>query len=222
MSPVFIFLLIDSVGRDLTTPSTAITYSSLKSLIIEWASGNSSGRVVTLEFNEHRNRNNQSSAKRFPGKNNKTKWKRNTKSALHTWTVPVWSLRLRKVRPPWTRWSATHPQRRTHLPTSSTDNSPQNPVRPTQWSVSSRGIVGLGVAMRVSVEEEEEGVDEAEETEKTVLFKGRGSAFGKKGLKRTLWNERRKGGLGRKDMSGKALKRKVIVMASVTEKSSGI
>jgi len=47
MEPVIIFLLIDSFGLDLTTPSMATTYSSLRSLIAEWASGNSSGRVVT-------------------------------------------------------------------------------------------------------------------------------------------------------------------------------
>nr|GMD10009.1 hypothetical protein Iba_chr06eCG2110 [Ipomoea batatas]GME19517.1 hypothetical protein Iba_scaffold23059CG0070 [Ipomoea batatas] len=33
--PVFIFLLTDSPGRGRTTPSTATTYSSLKSFIVE-------------------------------------------------------------------------------------------------------------------------------------------------------------------------------------------
>lgn len=46
MEPVFIFLLTDSLGRDRTKPSTATTYSSLKSLIASWASGNSPGSDV--------------------------------------------------------------------------------------------------------------------------------------------------------------------------------
>ena len=35
------------------------------------------------------------------------------------------------MRPPWTRWRATHPQRWTLFPTSSADNSPQSSVRET-------------------------------------------------------------------------------------------
>lgn len=51
----------------------------------------------------------------------------------------MWSLRLRKVRPPCTRCRATHPQRVTRLPTSSGVNSPQRRVRETQLSDSLRG-----------------------------------------------------------------------------------
>lgn len=50
IKPVLIFLLIDSLGRDRTMPSTAITYSSLNSFTVECALGNSSGRVVTYEL----------------------------------------------------------------------------------------------------------------------------------------------------------------------------
>ena len=89
-----------------------------------------------------------------------------------TWTRPVWSLRLRKVREPWRRWRATQPQRRTRLPRSSVDKWPQKLVRVTHWRELElellfllRGCGGLGLGILwVSLLP----VVEAEETKKRV------------------------------------------------------
>lgn len=79
-----------------------------------------------------------------------------------TWTIPVWSLRLMKVRPPWIRWRATHPQSLTRLPTSFSVNSPQYWFLLTHWSASvvlgggDRGILLSVTTTEVEEEEEEE------------------------------------------------------------------
>jgi hypothetical protein len=99
------------------------------------------------------------------------------------------------VRPPWTRWSATHPQRRTRLPTSASARSPQKPVRLTHSrALLLGGSEDLGLGM---VEAETEA-----ETEKAALLVGRGLG---KGLRMA---RRRGRGLERRDMRGKALRRR--------------
>ncbi|GMH23895.1 hypothetical protein Nepgr_025738 [Nepenthes gracilis] len=93
--------------------------------------------------------------------------------------MPVWSLRLRKVRPPWSRCKATHPQSRTQLPTSASDNSPQNAVRRTHLRLSLLDNCGfLWSEMRDSVEE----LGVAEETQRlqsAVCKTASGLDFGK-------------------------------------------
>lgn len=116
----------------------------------------------------------------------------------NTWTMPVWSLRLRKVRPPWSLWRATQPQRRTRLPTSLIDNWPQKPVRETQSRVvvvSLKGIDGLGG--RVSVEAE---------VEKTTCLVFLGSGFEEWCLK-MVWRRGRQG-VERRVTRGRDLRRR--------------
>lgn len=104
------------------------------------------------------------------------------------------------MRPPWTRWRATHPHSVTRLPTSSADNSPQKPVRATHW----RGVGGLGLGMRVSEAEAEAEI----EAEKMEVCLGRG--LEREGFRRRMvWEwERRGRGLERRGMRGKVLRRR--------------
>lgn len=109
--------------------------------------------------------------------------------------IPVWSLRLRKVRPPWTLWSATQPQSRTRLPKSASDNSPQNPVRLTH----SRELLGSDNDDLVL------GIWVEAEAEKATLFLG-------SVLENGLRIARRRGrDFERRDVRGNALRRRDMV-----------
>lgn len=108
------------------------------------------------------------------------------------------------MRPPWTRWRATHPQSVTRLPTSAVDSSPQKPVRVTHW----RGIGAIGVlGLEMGVVEEE--VEEEEEDEEEKMEVCLGSGLGKEGLRiRKAWDRRGFRGLERRGRRGNVLRRR--------------
>lgn len=113
------------------------------------------------------------------------------------------------MRPPWTRWSATHPHRRTRLPTSVADKSPQSPVRLTHSRELSRGD-GDDLALVMCVPAAEA------ETEKRALFPGIALGSGLR-MARSIARE-----LERREMRGKALRRRRdMAVLSVTETGKG-
>lgn len=110
------------------------------------------------------------------------------------------------MRPPWTRWRATHPQRVTRLPMSAVDRSPQEAVLVTHWSwVGEIGGLGVGLGMGVEVEVEAEAEAEAEEEKMEV---GLGRGLGKDGLRKRKEWDRRGRCLGRRGRRGKVLRRR--------------
>ena len=120
--------------------------------------------------------------------------------------MPVWSLRLRNVSPPWTLWRATHPQSWTLFPTSFEDNSPQNAVLLTHSRGSLRGKGGLALEVSVSEAQAEGGGCVEAEAEYTVLVLESDNGMVLETLHRNT-----KHGLVRKAIKGKALRNKDMV-----------
>lgn len=121
----------------------------------------------------------------------------------HTWTRPVWSRRLTKVRPPWILCKATHPQSLTFLPTSSVDKSPQYLVLLTQTRLSFRGCACLGSESRESAAGDEAAEAEVEQ-----------SRADENGLVLSFWKKKQNervatdSGLERRDIRGTDLSSK--------------